>query len=95
MPARRTHPYDDWVDLYDQVYSYLAHDISFYIQQSMASGGPVLELGCGTGRVAIPIAEAGIEIVGIDSSQAMLDVARRSAASERLERRVRDGATGA
>ena len=39
----------------------------------------MLELGCGTGRVAIPIVRAGIDVVGLDSSGAMLDVARRKA----------------
>ena len=74
--------FDAWADVYDSVYSYVRDDIPFYLEEARRSESPVLELGCGTGRVAIPIAEAGIEIVGIDSSQAMLDVARRKA--ERL-----------
>ena len=71
--------FDAWADVYDSVYSYVRDDIPFYVEQARRSEGPVLELGCGTGRVAIPIAEAGIEIVGIDSSQAMLDVAGQKA----------------
>ena len=51
-------------------------DIQFYIEEMMASGSPVLEIGCGTGRTLIPIAESGAEIVGIDNSEHMLQVCR-------------------
>ncbi len=71
--------YDAWADLYDSVYSYVRDDIPFYIEEALAAGGPVLELGCGTGRVTIPIAAAGVDITGVDSSMAMLTVARRKA----------------
>jgi SAM-dependent methyltransferase len=71
--------YDPWADIYDAVYSYVRDDIPFYIEEARNAGGPVLELGCGTGRVAIPIAQSGVETVGIDSSTAMLDVARGKA----------------
>ena len=47
-----------------------------YTREAVNSGGPVLELGVGTGRVAIPTARLGIDVVGIDSSEAMLAVAR-------------------
>ena len=69
--------FDAWAEIYDAVYSYVTEDIPFYVGAARESGGPVLELGCGTGRVAIPIAEAGLDVVGLDSSEAMLDVARR------------------
>ena len=69
--------YDQWADVYDSVYAYVRDDIPFYVEAARRLGGPVLELGCGTGRVSIPIAKAGIDIVGLDSSSAMLDVARR------------------
>ena len=74
-----TSNFDAWADVYDSVYSYVREDIPFYVALARKSGGPVLELGCGTGRVAIPIAEAGVEVVGLDSSEAMLEVARRKA----------------
>jgi SAM-dependent methyltransferase len=54
-------------------------DIPFYLGlalEAKAAGKSVLELACGTGRVTIPIAEAGVDIVGLDSSPAMLEVAR-------------------
>ena len=67
--------YDQWADIYDSVYAYVRDDIPFYVEEAVKSGGPVLELGCGTGRVAFPIARAGVEIVGLDFSRRMLDVA--------------------
>lgn len=73
--------YDAWADVYDSVYSYVRDDIPFYVEEALAAGGPVLELGCGTGRVTIPIAEAGVDITGVELSTGMLDVARRKAAA--------------
>jgi SAM-dependent methyltransferase len=52
-------------------------EIDFYVARARASGGPVLELGCGTGRVSWPIARAGVPIVGLDLERAMLDQAER------------------
>ena len=72
-------PFDEWADLYDWVYAWKRDDIPFYVEEARKSGGPVLELGCGTGRVAIPVAQAGIEVVGVDNSAKMLQVARRKA----------------
>lgn len=54
-------------------------DVEFYLalaKRAQAAGRPVLELACGTGRVAIPIAREGVSIVGLDQSQAMLERAR-------------------
>ncbi len=69
-------PYDSWAEIYDSLFSYVVDDISYYVEEATLSGGTVLELGCGTGRVSIPIARAGIDIVGIDASSAMLTRAR-------------------
>jgi SAM-dependent methyltransferase len=68
--------YDNWAEVYDSIYSYVREDIPFYVNEAIVAGGPILELGCGTGRVTIPIAQSGIDIVGIDNSKAMLEVAR-------------------
>ncbi|MCI0440541.1 MAG: class I SAM-dependent methyltransferase [Chloroflexi bacterium] len=73
--------YDQWAEIYDSVYSYVRDDIPFYLEEAVQSGGPVLELGCGTGRVTIPIARAGVDIIGLDFSEAMLEVARRKSAN--------------
>ena len=69
-------PYDAWASIYDSVYSYVRADIPLYAREAVESGGPVLELGVGTGRVAVPTARLGIDVVGIDSSEAMLAIAR-------------------
>jgi SAM-dependent methyltransferase len=77
--------YDEYVfvaDLYDYVVPYRTRtDIEFFVEAARASRGPVLEIGCGTGRVLIPTAEAGIDITGLDLSARMLDVCRRRLSS--------------
>ncbi|MYB49170.1 MAG: class I SAM-dependent methyltransferase [Dehalococcoidia bacterium] len=72
--------YDGWADVYDSIYAYVREDIPFYVQEAVRSGGPVLELGCGTGRVTLPITQSGVDIVGLDNSDAMLERARGKAA---------------
>ncbi len=67
-----------WADLYDPVHD-MTEDIPFWVEEAVASGGPVLELGCGTGRVAIPVAQAGVRVVGLDNSSSMLKQARAKA----------------
>jgi ubiquinone/menaquinone biosynthesis C-methylase UbiE len=54
-------------------------DVAFYGHLARGSGGGVLELACGTGRIALALAEAGLEVTGIDISEGMLSVARRKA----------------
>ncbi|MBI2922830.1 MAG: class I SAM-dependent methyltransferase [Planctomycetes bacterium] len=54
-------------------------DIAFYVRHARRSGGPVLELASGTGRVTIPIAKAGIRVTGLDLSPHMLALARAKA----------------
>ncbi|HTQ87764.1 MAG TPA: class I SAM-dependent methyltransferase [Candidatus Solibacter sp.] len=57
-------------------------DIEFYVAEARASGGPVLELGCGTGRVLLPTARAGLEITGLDESVNMLGRCRAKLEAE-------------
>jgi predicted RNA methylase len=66
--------YDPIARLYDPWSASVIEDISFYVDEALASGGPVVELGVGTGRIAIPTAVAGVRVIGVDSSQRMLDV---------------------
>lgn len=47
-------------------------DVAFYVDEAVRSGGPVLEFGCGTGRVLVPTAAKGIAITGVDASETML-----------------------
>lgn len=60
-------------------------EIDFYVARARASGGPVLELGCGTGRISWPIARAGVPIVGLDIERAMLERAEAKRQHEPLE----------
>src|SRR6185503_10941179 len=56
--------------------SVLDGDVEFYLAQARKMGGPVLDLACGTGRVAFPLAQAGFDVTGVDRAPAMLEVAR-------------------
>ena len=65
---------------YDNYTFGLTGDVKFYVEEAQRSPGRVLELACGTGRVTIPLALAGIDVVGIDLSEPMLDIAREKLA---------------
>ena len=67
----------------------LQGDIEWYRQKATASGGPVLELGAGTGRITIPVAEAGIRITALDLDEGMLAKLRDKAAAEPDDVRAR------
>lgn len=71
--------YDRIARLYDPWVRSVVEDVQFYLEEALASGGPVLELGIGTGRIAIPAASWGLEVVGVDLSAGMLEVAREQA----------------
>ena len=69
--------------IYDQVIPYRDRpDVEFFVDTAIESGSPVLEVGCGTGRVLIPTARAGISITGLDLSDHMLDVCRAALKEE-------------
>jgi SAM-dependent methyltransferase len=79
-------------DLYDYVTPYRERpDVGFFVEVAKGAGSPVLEVGCGTGRVLIPTARAGVEIVGLDLSPHMLAVCRQRLEneSEAVQKRVR------
>jgi SAM-dependent methyltransferase len=64
-------------------------DIDFYLSMARAQGEPVLELGCGTGRVLLPLAKAGLRAVGLDLSEHMLGRFHAKLRSEPTEVRER------
>ena len=77
--------------LYDHVPLYLERtDVGFYVEEAKKAAGRVLELGCGTGRILLPIARAGIAIRGLDSSVQMIErlrvklLAEQSGVQERV-----------
>ncbi|HVX29203.1 MAG TPA: class I SAM-dependent methyltransferase [Nitrolancea sp.] len=69
--------YDAMAPWYDLEFDEFDADVDLYRGYAEVVGSPLLELGCGTGRLLVPLAEAGYQITGIDSSTEMLDQARR------------------
>jgi SAM-dependent methyltransferase len=86
--------YDRIASIYDPWSRSVTEDVEFYVEQALAAGGPVVELAVGTGRIAVPVALAGVEVIGVDSSPAMLEVARAAAdeagVSDRVDLRLGD-----
>lgn len=80
--------YRIFAGIYD-AYTTERTDIRFYCTLAREQGGPVLELACGTGRIALPLARAGLEVWALDCSQEMLARAQARAARARAEVRTR------
>ncbi len=76
---------------YTSTYARRIDDVAFYVALARKSGGPVLEYGIGNGRIALPMARHGVEVVGVDLSAPMLEDLRARLAREPAEvrRRVR------
>lgn len=68
-------PYDAFARFYDIEYGHKENDINFYIDMAEKYGDPVLEVGVGTGRIALPLIDEGFQVVGIDNSPRMLEIA--------------------
>jgi ubiquinone/menaquinone biosynthesis C-methylase UbiE len=86
QPDRRRAPirdgsegWDDYAPFYDweNAQTVARRDVAFWQRLALAQTGRVLELGCGTGRIAAPVARAGARLVGIDRSGPMLERARK------------------
>ena len=71
--------YDPIAHLYDPWSASVTEDIDFYASLAVDAGSPVVELGVGTGRIAVPTALAGIQVIGVDRSAGMLHVCREAA----------------
>ncbi len=76
---------------YTQAYRSRVEDVRYYVDLAEGSGGPVLEYGCGDGRITLPIARAGVAIHGVDISAPMLAALRSRLRAEPGE--VRDRVT--
>lgn len=74
---------------YDHSYRKRRHDVEWYVELARRQGGPVLELGIGSGRIALAMAEAGIEVHGIDASETMLAQLETHAAAKGPDVRAR------
>ena len=77
--------YDAIAELYDPWSRTVTEDVDFYVAEARKARSPVVELGIGTGRIAIPVALAGVPVIGVDSSAGMLDVCRRRAEAVGVE----------
>jgi SAM-dependent methyltransferase len=86
--------YDAIAWLYDPWSRSVVEDIGFYVSEAVAARGTVVELGVGTGRIAVPTAQAGVRVIGVDSSEAMLRICRErgeeAGVSDRLDLRLGD-----
>jgi len=71
--------YDAIAELYDPWSRSVTEDVAFYVAEARKAGGTIVELGVGTGRIAVPVASAGVPVIGVDSSAGMLEVCRRRA----------------
>ncbi|GAA2099814.1 class I SAM-dependent methyltransferase [Kitasatospora saccharophila] len=75
--------YDD-AEFYDHEFATRGHDVPFFLDRAVRADGPVLEVACGTGRITLPIARAGVDVTGLDVMPSMLALARRRSAAEGL-----------
>src|SRR5262247_4000852 len=77
-------PFYDW----ENARTLGRRDVPFWRALAANAGGPVLELGCGTGRISLPLARAGVRLIGIDRSERMLAHARTRTKRARLSAKV-------
>jgi ubiquinone/menaquinone biosynthesis C-methylase UbiE len=83
--------YDAFAAIYDEWSAHMTEDIPFYVELAGEADGPLVELAVGAGRVAIPVArETGRRVLGIDSSPAMLALARERAADAQVDLELRE-----
>src|SRR5437764_3548892 len=75
---------DRIADVYDTIYPGLDTEAAVETLAGLAGGGPVLELAIGTGRLALPLAERGLEVHGIDASEAMVAKLREKPGGEAI-----------
>lgn len=80
--------FDAFARFYDADYGAFVDDLAFYGELARRTGGPILELMCGSGRVLRPLAQAGYQVVGVDVSPALLELARQALADAGLLRRA-------
>jgi SAM-dependent methyltransferase len=85
--GKRPSPYDA-PDLYDFLFEALDFDIPFWLGVAREAKGPVLEVGCGTGRVLLRLIEAGIDADGLDASGPMIELLQAKARARGLNPRA-------
>ncbi len=88
QPQRRVNPFDQLARYYDWEHSDYDADVPLYLDFARRTGGPILEVACGSGRLLAPLLELGERVVGIDNSGPMLQRARQTLETAGLMRRV-------
>jgi SAM-dependent methyltransferase len=84
--------YAGFADIYEEWSAPMTDDVAFYVELAREADGPVVELAVGTGRVAVPVAQAiGRPVIGVDTSPAMLTKAREAAGNAGVELDLREG----
>ncbi|WP_019585614.1 class I SAM-dependent methyltransferase [Deinococcus apachensis] len=86
--------YDDFADLYDHQYDIYRDDLHFYAGVAERAGGPVLEVGAGTGRVTAFLARRGVRVVGLEPSARMIERGRARARESGLTLEFVQGEAG-
>lgn len=81
MTASADAQFDAWAPYYDFIHEGLPGDVVFYTGVAIQAGGPALEIGCGTGRVLLPMALSGAAATGLDCSAAMLAICQENRAA--------------
>jgi SAM-dependent methyltransferase len=87
-PTSLVDPYHLIAELYDVEHDTFRDDIDLLLTFADIVGDPILEMGCGSGRILVPLAEAGFNVVGLDRSATMLDRARSRMANAGVSDRV-------
>jgi len=90
MASEGWHGWDEYAPFYDweNARTLGRRDVAFWQRVVKKARGPVLELGCGTGRIALPLGRAGVTLVGVDRSEPMLARARARVRRSRMAGRV-------
>lgn len=81
-------PYDAIAAWYDLEHADFADDLELYLGLAGATGDPIVELGCGSGRLLVPLAQAGYRVTGVDTSAAMLARCRAAATAAGVAERM-------
>jgi ubiquinone/menaquinone biosynthesis C-methylase UbiE len=81
--------YNEFAELYDELSMGLKGELEFYLKEAKKAKGPVLEVACGTGRILLPLLEAGVDIEGFDISEKMLSVLKKKAKQKGMRANVK------
>jgi SAM-dependent methyltransferase len=88
QPQRRVNPFDQLARYYDWEHNDYDADVPLFLDFARRTGGPILEVACGSGRLLAPLLELGERVVGLDNSGPMLQQARKTLDTAGLLRRA-------